>query len=413
MDPPPDALPTERGQSGHLLEVFTAFLTLGLTSFGGPIAHLGYFRREFVERRNWIGEGQYAQLLALCQFLPGPASSQLGFSLGLLRAGWAGAFAAFLAFTLPSAMLLFAFAGLLPRISGTAGEAAIHGLKLVALAVVAQAVLGMVRQLCPDVARATIAVLAAVVILASGQAWAQILVVMFGAIAGLVVCRSVEPISAGGLQSPYGPALGWALLAAFALLLVGLPVASHEYDGLLAVAESFYRAGALVFGGGHVVLPLLEESVVKPGWITSGNFLIGYGAAQAVPGPMFSLAAYLGARLPGDLGGVLGASIALAAIFLPGFLLVAWVLPIWQTILNRPVATKAIAGINAAVVGILGACLIRPDLEERGERTGRCGHCSDWIGPSRGLARERLLRRDLVHRRKHRSQDVPLAGSSS
>lgn len=360
MDPRPDALPIERGRTRLLPEVFTAFLILGLTSFGGPIAHLGYFRREFVERRKWFGEGQYGQLLALCQFLPGPASSQLGFSLGLLRAGWAGALAAFLAFTLPSALLLFVFASLMPQFSGMTGEAAIHGLKLVALAVVAQAVLGMARQLCPDPTRAIIATLAAIAILASGQAWTQLLVVALGAVAGLAFCRSVAPITVGGLQPPYGPTLGWTLVAAFALLLIGLPVASHGPDGLLAVAEAFYRAGALVFGGGHVVLPLLEESVVKPGWMSADEFLAGYGAAQAVPGPMFSLAAYLGARLPGDEGGFVGAFLALISIFLPGFLLVAGVLPLWQTILNRPAAARAIAGINAAVVGILGAALYDP-----------------------------------------------------
>ncbi len=360
MDPRPDALPIERARTRLLPEVFTAFLILGLTSFGGPIAHLGYFRREFVERRKWLGEGQYAQLLALCQFLPGPASSQLGFSLGLLRAGWAGAIAAFLAFTLPSALLLFVFALLMPQFSGATGNAAIHGLKLVALAVVAQAVLGMAWQLCPDVVRATIATFTALAILASGQAWTQLLVVALGAVAGLAFCRSAAPITAGGLQPPYGPTLGWALLMAFALLLIGLPVASHGPDGLLAVAEAFYRAGALVFGGGHVVLPLLEESVVKPGWISADEFLAGYGAAQAVPGPMFSLAAYLGARLPGDEGGFVGAFLALISIFLPGFLLVAGVLPLWQTILNRPAAARAIAGINAAVVGILGAALYDP-----------------------------------------------------
>ncbi|CAI4030822.1 Chromate ion family chromate transporter [Nitrospira tepida] len=360
MDPRPDALPIERARTRLLPEVFTTFLMLGLTSFGGPIAHLGYFRREFVERRKWLGEGQYAQLLALCQFLPGPASSQLGFSLGLLRAGWAGAIAAFLAFTLPSALLLFVFALLMPQFSGATGNAAIHGLKLVALAVVAQAVLGMAWQLCPDVVRATIATFTALAILASGQAWTQLLVVALGAVAGLAFCRSAAPITAGGLQPPYGPTLGWALLMAFALLLIGLPVASHGPDGLLAVAEAFYRAGALVFGGGHVVLPLLEESVVKPGWISADEFLAGYGAAQAVPGPMFSLAAYLGARLPGDEGGFVGAFLALISIFLPGFLLVAGVLPLWQTILNRPAAARAIAGINAAVVGILGAALYDP-----------------------------------------------------
>lgn len=360
MTPRPETLPIARRQAKSVFEVFTTFLMLGLTSFGGPIAHLGYFRREFVERRKWLGEGQYAQLLALCQFLPGSASSQLGFSLGLLRAGWAGAIAAFLAFTLPSALLLFVFALLMPQFSGATGNAAIHGLKLVALAVVAQAVLGMAWQLCPDVVRATIATFTALAILASGQAWTQLLVVALGAVAGLAFCRSAAPITAGGLQPPYGPTLGWALLMAFALLLIGLPVASHGPDGLLAVAEAFYRAGALVFGGGHVVLPLLEESVVKPGWISADEFLAGYGAAQAVPGPMFSLAAYLGARLPGDEGGFVGAFLALISIFLPGFLLVAGVLPLWQTILNRPAAARAIAGINAAVVGILGAALYDP-----------------------------------------------------
>jgi chromate transporter len=342
------------------LEVFATFLKLGLTSFGGPIAHLGYFRQEFVERRNWIGDSQYAQLLALCQFLPGPASSQLGFSLGLLRAGWAGAVAAFIAFTLPSALLLFAFAALLPQISGTAGDAAIHGLKLVALSVVAQGVLGMTRQLCPDVPRMAIATFAAVVILVSGQAWVQLLAVALGGVAGLAFCRGVQPVAGGGLHLRYGPALGWTLLAVFALLLVGLPLAAHGRDGLLAVTEAFYRAGALVFGGGHVVLPLLEEAVVKPGWISSDEFLAGYGAAQAVPGPMFTLAAYLGARLPGSEGGMVGASIALGAIFLPGFLLVAGVLPLWRTIAGRPIAARAIAGVNAAVVGLLGAALYDP-----------------------------------------------------
>jgi chromate transporter len=345
---------------GSAPEVFAAFLKLGLTSFGGPIAHLGYFRREFVERRNWVGESQYAQLLALCQFLPGPASSQLGFGLGLLRAGWPGACAAFIAFTLPSALLLFAFAALLPKISGTAGAAAIHGLKLVALAVVAQAVLGMTRQLCPDAVRATIAALGAAVILLSGEAWAQLVVVALGAIAGLLLCRGVQPVPGSGLHLRYGPALGWTLLAVFALLLLGLPVAAHGRDGFLAVAEAFYRAGALVFGGGHVVLPLLEETVVRPGWISPDEFLAGYGAAQAVPGPMFTLAAYLGARLPGSEGGMIGATIALAAIFLPGFLLVAGVLPLWRVIAGRPMAARAIAGVNAAVVGILGAALYDP-----------------------------------------------------
>lgn len=347
-------------RAGSVREVFTTFLKLGLTSFGGPIAHLGYFRRELVERRQWVGESQYAQLLALCQFLPGPASSQLGFSLGLLRAGWGGAIAAFTAFTLPSALLLFAFAALLPHMAGAAGDAAIHGLKLVALAVVAQGVLGMARQLCPDVPRATIATLAAVAILLSSTAWVQLLAVALGGVAGLAFCRGVQPVAESGLRLGYGPSLGWALLTVFALLLIGLPLVAQGRDGLVAVADAFYRAGALVFGGGHVVLPLLEEAVVEPGWISQGEFLAGYGAAQAVPGPMFTLAAYLGARLPGGDGGALGATVALVAIFLPGFLLVAGVLPLWRALAGRPGAARAIAGVNAAVVGLLGAALYDP-----------------------------------------------------
>jgi chromate transporter len=345
---------------GTVGEVFAAFLKLGFTSFGGPIAHLGYFRQELVERRKWVGDAEFAQLLALCQFLPGPASSQLGFSLGLLRAGWGGALAAFLAFTLPSAVLLFAFAALLPYVSGGAGDAAIHGLKLVAVAVVAQGVLGMARQLCPDAARASIAAVSAALILASGSAWMQIVVVILGAAAGLLVCRSVQPIPGGASQPPYGIRLGWTLLALFIVLLLGLPLVAHGREGLVAIAEAFYRAGALVFGGGHVVLPLLRETVVAPGWVSEDEFLAGYGAAQAVPGPMFTLAAYLGARLPGAEGGLVGATVALLAIFLPGFLLVAGSLPLWRSIANRPVAVQAVAGVNAAVVGLLAAALYDP-----------------------------------------------------
>ena len=346
--------------SGSVREVFGAFLKLGLTSFGGPIAHIGYYRREFVERRRWIGEGEFAQLLALCQFLPGPASSQMGFSMGLLRAGWGGALAAFVAFTLPSALLLFGFAALLPQISGAAGEAALHGLKLVALAVVAHGVLGMARQLCPDAPRMTIAILAAALILVSGPAWVQLVAVAMGGVAGIAFCRGVKPVAGGGFTLPHGSATGWALVAIFVVLLAGLPLAAHGREGLLAVADAFYRAGALVFGGGHVVLPLLEETVVAPGWVSPDEFLAGYGAAQAVPGPMFTLASYLGARLPGAEGGLVGASVALAAIFLPGFLLVAGALPLWSAIAGGAMAARVIAGVNAAVVGLLGAALYDP-----------------------------------------------------
>jgi chromate transporter len=279
----------------------------------------------------------------------------------MLRAGWPGALAAFVAFTLPSAALLFAFASLVPYLSGAAGQAALHGLKLVAVAVVAQAVLGMARQLTPDAPRASIAAVAVALILAIGQAWTQILVVVLGAIAGLAVCRSVQPPAPDTrLLLPYGVRFGIVLLVLFALLLFGLPIAAHGHLGLLSVTDAFYRAGALVFGGGHVVLPLLRESVVTPGWISSDDFLAGYGAAQAVPGPLFTLAAYLGARLPGGEGGIVGATVALIAIFLPGFLLIAGALPLWRSIGQTPVAARAVAGINAAVVGLLAAALYDP-----------------------------------------------------
>lgn len=352
--------PTPGRPAGSAGEVFVTFLKLGLTSFGGPIAHLGYFRNELVQRRAWCGEDQYAQLLAICQFLPGPASSQLGFSLGLMRAGWLGAVAAFTAFTLPSAALLFAFAVLLPQFSGAVAAAAIHGLKLVALAVVAHGVLGMSRNLCPDAARRTIAVAAAVVILVTGLAWIQLLVIVLSAGAGLAVCRGVEATSGGDLKLQYGTRTGRWLLALFIALLVGLPLVAEQAEGLLAIADIFYRAGALVFGGGHVVLPLLEESVVASGQMSSDTFLAGYGAAQAVPGPMFSFSAYLGASLTGDGGAVAGAATALVAIFLPGFLLVAGFLPLWQALAGHASAARAIAGVNAAVVGLLGAALYEP-----------------------------------------------------
>lgn len=347
-------------RTGTVFEVFLTFLKLGLTSFGGPIAHLGYYRRELVERRHWVSESQYAQLLALCQFLPGPASSQLGFSLGLLRAGWAGALAAFSAFTLPSAVLLFAFAKLLPYLSGPVGAAALYGLKLVALPIVAHGVLGMRRQLCPDVPSFAIALFTVTLILLTGPAWVQLLAIALGAVAGLALCGQVQPMLDGGLPLRYGAALGWALLGVFGLMLIGLPLVASQGAGLLEVTAAFYQAGALVFGGGHVVLPLLQEAVVAPGLIAADEFLAGYGAAQAVPGPMFTLAAFLGERLPNNQGGLLGAAMALGAIFLPGFLLVAGVLPLWRAIAGRAVAARAIAGVNAAVVGLLAAALYDP-----------------------------------------------------
>ncbi len=349
-----------RPSQGSAAEVFATFLRLGLTSFGGPVAHLAYFRRELVERRAWLTEAQFAELLGLCQFLPGPASSQMGFSVGLLRAGWAGAFAAFVAFTLPAALLLYAFAILLPDVPRHAADVLVHGLKLVAVAVVAYGLVGMSRQLCPDAPRAGIAVASALAIVAFGGAWMQLVVVAAGAVAGLVLCRRVSAVASEAPALPHGRRTGIALLALYAALLVALPVAASLFGGRIAVISGFYRAGALVFGGGHVVLPLLQETVVQPGWISRDDFLAGYGAAQAVPGPMFTLASYLGARLGDGLGGPAGAASAVIGIFLPGLLLVAAVLPLWRAISQRPDAAHAVAGINAAVVGLLAAALYDP-----------------------------------------------------
>ena len=341
---------------GRAAEVFIAFLRLGLTSFGGPIAHISYFRREFVERRRWLGESEFARLLALCQFLPGPASSQTGFSLGLIRAGWGGALAAFIAFTLPSALLLLAFAAAFPYLSGPIGDAVIHGFKLVAVAVVAQAVYGMARQLCPDRTRAAIAAIAAAVLLVGSQGFLQLVVIAAGAAAGAVFCRGLPPLEEAELPLPYGMKLGGGLLVVFGVLLAAMPLLATGHEGLLSVASRFYRTGALVFGGGHVVLPLLQDTVVTPGLVSRDDFLAGYGAAQAVPGPLFTVSAYLGARI----AGIAGAAVALVSIFLPGLLLVAGALPFWHSLGARPIAASAVAGVNAAVVGLLGAALYDP-----------------------------------------------------
>ncbi len=343
----------------NIANVFKTFLTLGLTSFGGPIAHLAYFRKELVEKQHWVSEHQFGQLLAICQFLPGPASSQLGFVLGMLRAGWLGALAAFVAFTLPSALLLIGFAYLLPTLSSHLSEAIIHGLKLVAFAVVADAVWSMSKKLCPDISRRLIAVMALIAMIFTDAAWSQILVVLGGACLGLLLCRTAATEAQTLIVLPYGKKLSAILLTLFFVLLTLALIVPQS--GLQAIAQAFYRAGALVFGGGHVVLPLLEDTVVNTGWLSSERFLAGYGASQAIPGPMFAFSAYLGAIIPtsGQISWA-GASTALIFMFLPGFLLVTSVLPIWQSIANNPKATHAIAGINAAVVGLLAAALYHP-----------------------------------------------------
>jgi chromate transporter len=348
------------GHRRNVSEVFHAFLKLGLTSFGGPIAHIGYFRKEFVEQRQWVNDAQFAQLLAICQLLPGPASSQLGFCLGLKKAGWTGALAAFVAFTLPSALLLFLFALIAPQLSGPIGQALVHGLKLVALVVVAHGVLGMTGKLCTDARRRLIAVFVAVLMVVIGGVWLQVSVIVLGALLGFFLLRDGKDFPESAVSLNYGRKTGWALLTCFLVLLVCLPLLGFGSNSCLEFFSAFYRAGALVFGGGHVVLPFLEQALVDPGWLSRDDFMAGYGAAQAVPGPMFSLSAYLGVHLPAGCGGLPGAGLALAAIFLPGFLLVSAVLPLWHTLATHPAASRSIAGINASVVGILTAALYDP-----------------------------------------------------
>jgi chromate transporter len=345
--------------SGKPAEVLAAFLKLGLTSFGGPIAHLGYFRAEFVERRKWLGEGAYADLVALAQFLPGPASSQTGFAIGLMRAGYWGGVAAWVGFTLPSAMLMLLFAWGAGSIADTAwGAGLLHGLKLVAVAIVAQAVMGMARSLCPDRTRATIAILALVLLLVARGSLGQVVAILIGGLAGLLLCPGAGGAGAEHLTLPVsrrGAAVCLALF--FILLALAFIPAGRTPAGLF---DAFYRSGALVFGGGHVVLPLLRDAVVTPGWISDGSFLAGYGAAQAVPGPLFTFAAYLGAAVAVPPGGLAGSAIALVAIFLPGLLALMGTLPFWQALRARPKAQAAMQGINAAVVGILGSALYDP-----------------------------------------------------
>jgi chromate transporter len=349
------------------VEVLVAFLRLGLTSFGGPVAHLGFFRTEFVARRAWLDEAAYADTVALCQFLPGPASSQVAVALGMRRAGLGGGVLAWLGFAGPSALAMLLFA----RGVGWAGAVDrapwLHGLKLVAVAVVAQAVWGMARTLCPDRARATLAVAAAVLSPVFAGAAGQLCAIALGAVVGLYLPREalapavVVPVAPAAAHrvAPVAAALS---LVAFAALLLGLPflVAAGVGGHTLALVAKFYRAGALVFGGGHVVLPLLQQAVVPPGWIDNDFFLAGYGAAQAVPGPLFSFAAYLGAAMAPPPNGVLGGLLCLGAIYLPSFLLLLGVLPFWDGLRGRTPVRAALRGVNAAVVGLLLAALYTP-----------------------------------------------------
>lgn len=346
---------------GTWAEVLAVFLRLGLTSFGGPIAHLGYFREEFVAKRRWLDDRAYADLVALCQFLPGPASSQVGIAIGLSRAGYAGALAAWTGFTLPSAIALVVFAYGIDALDGAGGTGWIHGLKVAAVAVVAQAVLGMMRSLTPDRERATVAVAATVLVLALPSAWVQVAAIGLGGLAGLAFLHPKAPTDHVSLPLTVSRRTGAIMLAIFFVLLAGLPlVAAGTSSQSLKLVDGFYRAGSLVFGGGHVVLPLLQEAVVPTGWVDADAFLAGYGAVQAVPGPLFTFAAYLGAVMRPEPNGIAGAALCLVAVFLPSFLLVVGALPFWEELRRRASAQAALAGVNAVVVGLLLAALYDP-----------------------------------------------------
>ncbi len=345
----------------NAISVFFIFLRLGLTSFGGPIAHLAYFRVEFVEQRRWFTEKAYADLVALCQFLPGPASSQVGLAIGLSKAGYAGAFAAWLGFTIPSALILILFAlGLTSdnelQLSGT-----IQGLKIVAVAVIAQAIWGMARSLCPDNSRITLMLLIASSILLFPGVTTQIGGIVLAAIVGVLLFEPEKVQPDRTLRFNVNKSQGAIWLGLFVSLLIGLPlVASFTQDPIVTLVDSFYRSGALVFGGGHVVLPLLQSEVVPNGLVSEDTFLAGYGAAQAVPGPLFTFAAFLGAVVNQGPSGWLGGAVALLAIFLPSFLLIAGALPFWQTLKQNSTMRSALVGINAAVVGLLLATFFQP-----------------------------------------------------
>jgi chromate transporter len=357
----------EEGSSGRSMDrqpvasVFLAFMQLGLTSFGGPIAHLGYFREAFVVRRRWLDERAYADLVALCQFLPGPASSQVGIGIGLAKAGVPGAFAAWIAFTTPSAIALVAFGYGVAAYQDAIPPGVLHGLKVVAVAVVAQAVWGMARTLTPDAPRITLAVLCAAAVLAAPGPLMQVGVILAGGLIGAALFPADLDSRRAGLGIAVGRGMAVTCLVLFAALLLGLPVLAAAYPShALSLVDSFYRSGALVFGGGHVVLPLLQAEMVPPGWVSNDAFLAGYGAAQAVPGPLFTFAAYLGTVGGPEPNGWVGALICLLAIFAPSFLLVIGVLPYWDKLRHLRVVRKALIGVNAAVVGLLLAALYTP-----------------------------------------------------
>ncbi len=342
-------------------KVFIIFLRLGLTSFGGPVAHLGYFHAEFVMRRNWLTENSYADLVALCQFLPGPASSQVGIAIGLSRAGYSGALAAWAGFTLPSAIALLLFAIGITNYGDIIPVGVLHGLKVAAVAVVAQAVWGMGKNLCTDVTRISIMALAACFVLLVPSALGQISVIGIAALIGLTLFKPEKTMVHNPLPITIGQRAGVGWLAVFFVLLIGLPLLASWYPNqIISMIDTFYRAGSLVFGGGHVVLPLLQAEVVPAGWISNDTFLAGYGAAQAVPGPLFTFSAFLGGSMTQSPSGWLGGIICLLAIFAPSFLLVMGALPFWENLRQNLRTRAALSGINAAVVGLLLAALYQP-----------------------------------------------------
>lgn len=343
------------------LHILFIFLRLGLTSFGGPIAHIGYFREEFVARRKWLSESSYADLVALCQFLPGPASSQIGLAIGLSRGGYTGALAAWAGFTLPSSLVLILFALGIASYGSALAAGALHGLKIVAVAVVAQAVWGMGRALCPDISRITIMAAACCFVLMAPTAWSQIAVIVIAGGIGLSLFKPQQSPGQGSMSLPISRRAGAVWLACFFTFLLILPLLA-EITALpaLALVDAFYRTGSLVFGGGHVVLPLLQTEVVSAGWVDNDTFLAGYGATQAVPGPLFTFAAFLGASIKVGPSGWLGGFLCLLAIFAPSFLLVAGALPYWEQLRHNRRIQAALSGVNAAVVGLLLAALYQP-----------------------------------------------------
>ncbi|MCH7869956.1 MAG: chromate efflux transporter [Myxococcales bacterium] len=352
---------TEADEQRSAVAVFLAFLRLGLTSFGGPVAHLGYFHDEFVVRRKWLNERAYADLVALCQFLPGPASSQVGIGIGLSRAGLPGAVAAWLAFTMPSAIALILFGYGVMEFGDAVGSGALHGLKVVAVAVVAQAVWTMARNLCPDAKRATLAALATIGVLAVPSPFTQAGAIVIGGFVGWAILRADAMTDHVDLGVQVNRSIAITALALFFAGLIGLPILATAFPSqTMALVDSFYRSGSLVFGGGHVVLPLLQSEVVPSGWVTKDAFLAGYGAAQAVPGPLFTFAAYLGSVMTGAPNGIVGGLICLLAIFASSFLLVIGAMPFWDALRRIGAVRNALLGVNAVVVGLLLAALYDP-----------------------------------------------------